>query len=399
MNPEISVIIPCYNRAKILKKTLSAYDRQVPIDGGFEIIAVDDGSTDGTFELLKEYRPAGYSLRFLKQENSGPGMARNQGIQMAKGKYILFTGDDIIPTRNFISAHLSMHRELDMPEVAVLGKTIWDEETPITSAMRHITGKGAQQFNYYYMKPNTYVDFRHFYTSNISINAEFLRNLDHFFDNDFTKAAFEDIELGYRLDKKGMKIYYTDSPLAMHDHFYSIQAFCNRQYNAGLMSYILIQKHPELKKLFSSDLIIYRHLISLRSISKNRALFSSKELTLEVFEDAFKGLAMRYGVSNDPPLDELYRSLFLYFFLKGQAVSSLDNAKARSICEGLALLFLSTTISKFIKNLHDIKTPLISSELRFFEENLNKSIPMRFYERALIFGYKFLKDRIIRYKK
>lgn len=394
MNPEISVIIPCYNRAEILKKTLSAYDQQIPIEGGFEIIAIDDGSTDGTFEMLNSWRSERYTLRVLRQANSGPGIARNRGIQIAKGKYILFTGDDIIPSKNFLLAHLDIHKRIDKPNVAVLGNTTWDDEFSISGTMKHITGPGAQQFGYYYMKPDTYVDFRHFYTSNLSIRRDFLKRINFLFDTDFKKAAFEDVELGYRLEKLGMRIYYTDKAMAMHNHFYSVRTFCNRQYNAGLMTKILIRKHPELKKLIWGDFIFYRRLIFLWPfISNNREWFFSNKQGLETFEERIINMAGHYELCDLPYQEGLYISLFSYFFIKGKIDSSLKESDAIYISKCVAMFALFPAVNSFMKSARQRGILPRSPEINYLEINLHKLKPKKIYERALVFGFNLIRHQ------
>jgi glycosyltransferase involved in cell wall biosynthesis len=84
-----SVIIPVYNRENLIRETINSVLKQSFYD--FEIIVVDDGSTDKTLSALKEY---GNRVKVLSQQNQGPGAARNIGIQIAQGKYITFLDSD-----------------------------------------------------------------------------------------------------------------------------------------------------------------------------------------------------------------------------------------------------------------------------------------------------------------
>lgn len=88
-HPHFSVVIPTYNRAKFLPKALDSVWRQT--FNGYEVIVVDDGSTDGTLEYL---RSLSGPIRILSQYNGGPGVARNFGAKQARGRYIAFLDSD-----------------------------------------------------------------------------------------------------------------------------------------------------------------------------------------------------------------------------------------------------------------------------------------------------------------
>ena len=101
--PFVSVIIPCYNAKEYITRTIDALENQTYED--FEIVFVDDCSTDGTHDFLKEY--GGKEHKFAVQvgrtkQNSGPALARNLGISMAKGKYIAFCDSDDWYDNDFI---------------------------------------------------------------------------------------------------------------------------------------------------------------------------------------------------------------------------------------------------------------------------------------------------------
>lgn len=89
MQPIVSVIIPTYNRADVLFRAIESVRNQ-----GFqqiEIIVIDDGSTDNTYDLLMQKVP---EARIIRQQNQGPAVARNRGLQIASGKYIAFLDSD-----------------------------------------------------------------------------------------------------------------------------------------------------------------------------------------------------------------------------------------------------------------------------------------------------------------
>ena len=91
MTPVVSVILPTFNRADRLKEALGSVFGQTYRD--FEVIVIDDGSTDDTIRTVRTF---GDRIRCIRQENRGPAAARNAGVAVARGKYIAFLDDDDI---------------------------------------------------------------------------------------------------------------------------------------------------------------------------------------------------------------------------------------------------------------------------------------------------------------
>lgn len=91
-NPKISLIIPVYNVEKFLKTTLDSVFAQTFKD--FEVIIVNDGSTDSSLEIIKEYSKNYSNMVVINQENQGQGIARNNALKVAKGEYIAFLDSD-----------------------------------------------------------------------------------------------------------------------------------------------------------------------------------------------------------------------------------------------------------------------------------------------------------------
>lgn len=317
----LTIIMPCYNRGYDLLRILQAYDCQTT-DQPFEIIAVDDASKDNTYQVLSSFQPQHYKLSIIRLEkNQGPGNARNQGISRVESPLIAFVGDDIFPSPGFVEGHLKAHTIYTDHNTAILGQITWPDDLPCNTLMSHIDGVGAQQFSYYYFRDRQAYDYRHLYTSNISLKTAFLQSLDHWFDTDFYLAAFEDVELGYRLSLKGLQIIYFAPILAYHFHYHSIWSFSARQFNGGLMAAILLRKHPELA--FSKPFRTFP-LRVLRLIAKP-ALFSKPYTPqmLMALENMARRLAGAYEWSPNKLLDSLYLSLLEYFFYDGYLVAAL----------------------------------------------------------------------------
>jgi GT2 family glycosyltransferase len=242
VTPSFSVVIPTYQRCETLARVLDALagQREAP---EFEVVVVDDGSADRTPELLQGYRPP-YPFRFRSQKNAGPAAARNRGVEEARGERILFLGDDTVPEPSLLSVHARAHGERPGERVAVLGYTTWPEERRVTPFLHHINEYGLQ-FGYGLIEDPEAVPFNFFYTSNISIARALLFEAD-LFDTTFPHAAWEDIEIAYRLTRKGMRILYRPEAIARHYHDISFSSFRRRQQSAGESAARFYEKHPEL---------------------------------------------------------------------------------------------------------------------------------------------------------
>jgi glycosyltransferase involved in cell wall biosynthesis len=234
-----SVVIPTYNRLNMLVRVLDALEAQADAPP-FEVIVIDDGSTDDTARVMST-RPG---LTFRTQANGGPGRARNHGVSLAAGKIVVFIGDDTVPEPRFLAEHARVHRQAgDNPMVACLGYTGWPRSERVTAFMDYINDYGLQ-FGYKLIRDGEVVPFNFFYTSNISIDRDVLAG--HPFDTTFPSAAWEDIELAYRLDAKGLKIHYNAGAVTRHYHPMNVDSFARRQYTVGKSGAIFFRKHPEL---------------------------------------------------------------------------------------------------------------------------------------------------------
>lgn len=244
----ISVVIPTYNRSHILKQCLYALGQQTIPKNEFEVIIINDGSTDDTektiFETKKELN---LNINYFKQNNEGQGKARNLGIKKAQGEIIVFIGDDIFVKPNFLEEHLLSHKEHPKDNEAVLGYTTWHPNIKVNFLMNFLE-HGGHQFAYDNLKNKKIANFHYFYTSNISLKRNIL--LKHKFDEDFKKYGWEDIELGYRLEKEeNLILYYNPQAMGYHYHEVEKENFRQHMQSIGRSAYIFHQKHPELNKI------------------------------------------------------------------------------------------------------------------------------------------------------
>ena len=245
--PLLSIIIPTFNRAKELDLCLKALDEQSLSKKEFEILVVNDGSKDKTAEVLKKWEKKLPNLKSFFQKNSGQGKARNLAFKKATGNIILFIGDDIYGTSNFLEEHLKFHKRNPEKRAAALGLTEWYKGKKVNAYMRWLE-KGGPQFAYYKLRPHRKTSFWFFYTSNISLKKDFLKKEKILFDTDFKKYGWEDIELGYRLEKNhGLKLIYHPEALAYHDHWMEAKSLEGKMNSIAKNAPIFQNKHPELR--------------------------------------------------------------------------------------------------------------------------------------------------------
>ena len=242
----VSVIIPTHNRKEKLLTCLDALARQSVLPQEFEVLVVDDGSTDGTAEAVAA-RQVPFTLRYYRQQGGGPGAARNLGIQQAAGELILFIGDDILADERLLEEHLLAHAASPDPGLAILGRIDWPDSMPKNTVMEYVCGDAALQFAYTLIPSLPALDHRFFYTSNISLKREFLVSAADAgirFDPCFRHAAFEDSEFAFRLIPQGLRIRYAGNARARHDHWMDLESFAAREFRAGEMAVVFFRKHP-----------------------------------------------------------------------------------------------------------------------------------------------------------
>jgi glycosyltransferase involved in cell wall biosynthesis len=248
----LSVVIPTHNRAEIMERNLRVC---LECARGLEVefLVIDDSSDDDTPQRLAALEREFSNVRSQRVPHGGQGQARNIGVPLAKHELVLFLGDDIQPAcQDFFLHHIRAHQWMPSPSAAVLGKIVWPDQPDdnVNFVMTHIQGMGQEQFGFFHLMPYTWLDWRFFYTSNVSFKRSVVSDWNSKgFSREFTLYGYEDAEFAYRLNKSrkdGFRILYCPAAIVTHHHHYSLEQFIDRQINCGLMARTLVRLHPEI---------------------------------------------------------------------------------------------------------------------------------------------------------
>jgi glycosyltransferase involved in cell wall biosynthesis len=223
--PRISVIIPTFNRAALLDTAVASLAAQSAPPDQYEVIVVDDGSTDQTAEVCKDYATR-LPLQYHRIERSGIATAKNVAIAASRAPILLFLDDDDVADPDLVSEHLRVHEQHPEGMVAVLSYTTWAPWLVMTPVMHFITNVGHYLFHYSALADGQELDFTYFWGGRSSCKKSILdkgggfRPQFHF--------GCEDIELGYRLSRFGLKVIFRRGAVQYMNRPITYDDFCRR---------------------------------------------------------------------------------------------------------------------------------------------------------------------------
>ncbi len=251
MNLEISALLPTYNRAPLLYQALDALTRQTLSPEFFEVIVVDDGSTDNTREVVSSFAKS-LNVQYLFQEHKGLAAGKNLAITQALAPVILFMDDDDVPDPDLLAQHLLSHRQCN-EYTAVLGYTMLSPELLDDPLMHFVTEVQHYLFSYPRLSHGRFYDYTHFWGGRSSCKTSLVR--EHgYFDEIFTFGC-EDIELGYRLSgATPFRVLYNQCAVSTMIRGIEVDAFMRRTYRQGVANALFYKKHPTREVLSWSQL-------------------------------------------------------------------------------------------------------------------------------------------------
>jgi len=247
-----SVVVPTYNRRQLLTKCLNGLLDQTITQDDYEIIVVDDCSTDDTQRYMEEMIRQVKNLIYVRHEaNKGRVAARNEGIWLAKSDIVIFLDNDNIPSRYFIETHLRYHKFYGDEHIAVVGNAYFSFETIKGSNFgrflqsRYLgcrTQKELKKLNLTNLPPNYLGGLNH------SIRKEDLVAVG-LYDTSFRYYGGEDEYMGYSLKKLGVRIVFSEEAKSIHYDNISISRYKIKYMEAGREGLpIMIKKNPDYKK-------------------------------------------------------------------------------------------------------------------------------------------------------
>ena len=240
----VSVVIPTYNRRPILEKCLRALELQTPCPqlNSYEVIVVDDGSTDGTPEWLREASERFPHVRLIEQSHGGPAEGRNRGVDHAAGDVIIFIDSDLVVTDTFLSSHArALQRSwtkrgnrLCFTYGAVINTANFEAPTEERHKLRDLS-------------------WAYFATGNVAIDREVLER-SGLFDTGFRLYGWEDLELGERLRRMGVELIRCPEAVGYHWHpafsLDQIPRLVQVERERARMGRVFYRKHPTRRVRF-----------------------------------------------------------------------------------------------------------------------------------------------------
>ncbi len=240
----VSLIVPTHNKVGLLRRTLVSLENQTFPRDRFEILVIDDGSTDGTAEFLAGYAGPLTVMPVRHEANRGRAAARNAGLNEARGDLVVFLDDDMEVVPEFLESHVSLHHAA--PGTVGIGNVVNAPEVSDSPIVRYMSTRGAQK-----IQGRGDLPWKYFSTNNSSVRMSDLRN-SGFFDEDFVTYGFEDLELGYRLFRNGLRFRFAGTARTFHIHYHDLNDVLGKKYLSGRSSLALMfAKHPETRRLMN----------------------------------------------------------------------------------------------------------------------------------------------------
>ncbi|HMX17457.1 MAG TPA: glycosyltransferase family A protein [Rhodocyclaceae bacterium] len=242
----ISVVIPTFNRARLIRGTIPALlGQQIGPGVSYEVIFVDNGSSDETRAVLSQAAAAAPELLRYRSiaPTGGPSAPRNVGIRAADGDAVVILDDDVLPEPGLVQAYAEFHLRHPEPQQAAVGEA-YVPESLLTDPMSLF-----HSFPYDSVRNMDRLRYFHFWTCNVSVKRAFMLEKG-MFDERFLYN--EDMICGHRLEQGGMELHFLPNARGQHLHQMTPAGLEAKGIFTGRWIYATCQylPDPELKRKF-----------------------------------------------------------------------------------------------------------------------------------------------------
>lgn len=234
---DVSVVVPTYNNARKLPACLDALLQQDLSPDCYEILVVDDGSSDDTLHVLNSYASKAPNLRYLHQPNAGPAAARNQGARKARGRVLMFTDDDCVVQPDWI-------RQMRCPIVQSEGLVVGVKGAYRTRQTSPVARFAQREFEDRYRKLLTseHIDFVDTYSA--AFDRQVFLSLGGF-DTSFRTANNEDTEFSYRMAEAGYRMAFNPEAIVYHTHPDTLVKYLKVKFSRAYWRMVVYRSFPD----------------------------------------------------------------------------------------------------------------------------------------------------------
>jgi GT2 family glycosyltransferase len=243
MDPQISVVIPTYQRRASVLRALESLSGQSLPPGAYEVVAVVDGSTDGTVEAVRRLATP-YRLVAVEQANRGRAAACNAGIRVAAGEVVVLLDDDMEAEPTLLEAHWCAHVD-GAPRVALGAVPIVLE--PGAPPLVDYRARRFQSRLAALAAPGYRLTYSDIYTGNASARRALLLEAG-LFDEAFAVYGHEDYELALRLEKAGAEFVFCPGAVAHQHYEKTFPGLARDSVARGRTAVLFSRKHPEVTR-------------------------------------------------------------------------------------------------------------------------------------------------------
>lgn len=309
----ISVVIPMRNEADILERCLSAMEELDYPQEFFEVVLVNDGSTDNTGELITG-QDWSFNYQYIETDGVGVSEARDIGFRRAKGDFIAFTDADCVVERDWL---LRLSEPFYEDVAAVGGPNITpDDDVPFARCVGLVLSFLSKPGARYAYEGDTVHEIHHNPTCNVMYRKSVLEEVNGF-NQDLVTT--DDEELDYRIRKKGYRIIYTPNARVKHYRRPNWKKFMKMAYKYGLGRMQSTKLHPEMGRWFHfAPVVLILTIIALMVLSLFSNIFLSFLVILSIVYIVCTILvSILYTKSSECSALKFFSLINLWIFLYG----------------------------------------------------------------------------------